>query len=290
MPDTPIFLTYDRAALDRQYNNQLRVPNFAEHVARWQQLSAAARQNLPGHLDVGYGPSADEVLDIFTPAKSGGKAPVQVYYHGGYWRAFKASDFAYVAGPLVQAGAIAVIVNYALVPTVRIGELVRQCRAALAWVHANIGRYGGDPERLYISGHSAGGHLVATLAAMAPRAGEPDTAPLVKGGVAVSGLYDLQPISLCYLQETLALTADEVAIYSPARHLPTRASPLVLVYGGNESEEYARHSTSYGRALAERGIACRVQALAGHDHMSIGGSLADPKSEAMRLILGQMGL
>jgi arylformamidase len=289
MPDAPIFLSYDRAALDRQYNNQLRVPDFAEHVARWQRLSAEVRASLPGKLGVAYGPSAEEVLDIYAPAK-GGTAPVQVFFHGGYWRAFKSSDFAYVAPPIVAAGAVAVIVNYALVPSVRLGELVRQCRAALAWVHANIARYGGDPARLYISGHSAGGHLVAALAAMAPRAGEADTGPLIRGGVALSGLYDLAPIALCYLQETLALTATEIATYSPARHLPARVAPLVLAYGADESEEYARHSTSYGKALAERGIACRVQPLTGLNHMSLGSALADARSEPVRLILGQMGL
>src|SRR5215468_518789 len=289
MPDAPIFLTYDRAALDRQYNNQQRVPDFAEHVARWQRLSAEVRAGLPGKLDVAFGPSAEEVLDIYAP-RVAGPAPVQVFFHGGYWRAFRSSDFAFVAPPLVGAGAVAVIVNYALVPSVRLGELVRQCRAALAWVHANIARYGGDPARLYMSGHSAGGHLVASLTAMAPRPGEPDTRPLVKGGVALSGLYDLAPIALCYLQETLALTAEEVAAYSPARHLPTHAAPLVLAYGADESEEYARHSTGYGKALAERGIDCSVQALAGLNHMSLGSALADAKSAPMRLILGQMGL
>ena len=173
-------------------------------------------------------------LDIYTPAQAGRPAPVQVFYHGGYWRSFKAADFAFVAERLTEAGVLVVIVNYALVPAVRIGELVRQCRAALAWVHANIARYGGDPNRIFVSGHSAGGHLVAAMAAMAPPAGEPDTRPLVQGGVALSGLFDLEPIRLCYLQETLQLTPAEVAANSPARHLPTAAKPLILAYGADE--------------------------------------------------------
>jgi arylformamidase len=290
MPATPIFLTYDQAALDRQYNNQQRVPGFDDYVAGWQRESARVRAALPGERDVPFGPSADEVLDIFVPAGAAGAAPVQVFYHGGYWRSFKASDFAFVAERFVEAGVVAVIVNYALVPAVRIGELVRQCRAALAWVHGNIARYGGDPRRIYLSGHSAGGHLVASLATMAPPPGEPDTRGMMQGGVSLSGLFDLEPIRLCYLQETLQLTLAEVAACSPARHLPSETKPLVLAYGADESEEFARHSTEYARALAERGVACEVRSLAGHNHMSICTALSDARSEPMRLILGQMGL
>jgi arylformamidase len=290
MAADPIFLAYDQAALDRQYNNQLRVPGFADYVTGWQRESARVRGSLGGERDVAFGPTADETVDIYLPAGSARPAPVQVFYHGGYWRSFKASDFAFVAERLVEAGAIAVIVNYALVPSVRIGELVRQCRAALAWVHANIGRYGGDADRIYLSGHSAGGHLVAALAAMPPPAGEPDTRGLLQGGVAISGLYDLEPIRLCYLQETLQLTPAEVETCSPARRLPGAAKPLVLAYGADESDEFARHSQEYGRALANRGVACTVHALAGHNHMSVCTALSDARSEPMRLILGQMRL
>jgi arylformamidase len=290
MPADPIYLSYDRAALDLQYNNQLRVPDFADHVARWQKESARVRAVLPGERDVAFGPSPDEILDIYTPARAGRPAPVQVFYHGGYWRSFKAADFAFVAERLTEAGVLVVVVNYALVPAVRIGELVRQCRAALAWVHANINRYGGDPNRIFVSGHSAGGHLVAATTAMAPPAGQPDTRALVQGGVALSGLFDLEPIRLCYLQETLQLTPAEVAANSPARHLSTVAKPLVLAYGADESQEFARQATEYGRALAERGMPCAVRPLVGHNHMSICTAFADRKSEPMQMILGQMGL
>jgi arylformamidase len=285
-----IYRGYDQVALDKQYNNQQRVPRFAEHVARWQQESAKLRAERPAGLDIAFGPSPDEVLDIFAPDKASGRAPVQVFFHGGYWRAFQSRDFDFVARLFTAAGAVAVVVNYALVPAVRMAELVRQCRAALGWVQANIAAPGGDPQRIYISGHSAGGHLVAMLAAVAPQAGESDTRAMIKAGVAISGLYDLEPIRLSYLQETLKLTEAEVAAYSPVRHLPAKSAPLVLAYGGAESEEFARHPTHYGRLLRERGVACDVRALAGYDHMSICTALTDPKSEPAQLILRQMEL
>ncbi len=291
MTGDAIYLTYDRETLDRQYNNQLRVPRFAEHVAFWQSESARARAELPGNLDVPFGPLPEEILDIFPPASpANGPAPVQVFFHGGYWRAFQACEFDFVARRLSEAGALVVIVNYALIPAVRMAELVRQCRAALAWVGASIGRYGGDASRIYISGHSAGGHLVAMLQAVAAPPGEPEVAGLVRGGVAISGLYDLEPIRLTYLQETLHLTAAEVQAFSPERHLPAKAAPLLIAYGAAESEEFVRHATHYGRLLRGRGVAVETRALAGHDHMSVCAALAERSSEPTQLILGQMGL
>jgi arylformamidase len=128
------------------------------------------------------------------------------------------------------------------------------------------------------------------MAAMESPAGEPDTRPLLQGGVSLSGLFDLEPIRLCYLQETLQLTPAEVAANSPARRLPRAAKPLILAYGADESQEFARHSSEYGHALADRGVACTVSPLAGHNHMSICSALADRNGEPLRMILGQMGL
>jgi arylformamidase len=286
--DVPIFRGYDRQALDLQYNNQLRVPRFPEHVARWKQESERARAELSGHLDVAFGASPTEKLDIFVPAGRSGLAPVQVFYHGGYWRAFEARDFDFVARPFVEAGAVAVIVNYALLPAVRMGELVRQCRAAQAWVERNIARYGGDPESIHVSGHSAGGHIVAQL--MAP---DPDGAfdlPKVKSAVALSGLYDLEPMRLCYLQETLALTPDEVRRYSPIHNPPAIKAPTAIAYGGEESEEFARHSGDLAELCRKQQIPCTLQAVAGTNHMTILSAVLDDGSKTRSLLLGQMGL
>jgi len=285
---SPVYLGYDQEALDRQYNNQQRIARFAEHVAGWKAGSERARAELKGFFDVAFGPSPAETVDVFVPDQPGGPAPVHVFYHGGYWRAFEARDFSFVARPFVEAGAVAVIVNYALLPTVRMGELVRQCRAALAWVERNIAPYGGDPRQIHISGHSAGGHLVAQVLAR-----DPDQAfalPDVKSAVAISGVYDLEPMRLCFLQETLQLTPEEVRRYGAVLNPPAVKAPLAVIYGGEESEEFARQADAFAAASRRRGIECPLQAMPERHHMSILTAATEKGSDVARVLLAPMGL
>ncbi len=285
-----LYRDYDRKALDLQYDNSRRVPRFAEHLEFYRRESARARAELAGHLDVAYGPSDMERLDIFVADAPRAPAPVQVFIHGGYWRALDKSDFSFVARPLAAAGAVTVVINYALVPSVRMSELVRQCRASLRWVRDNIDRFGGDPERIHVSGHSAGGHLVAMMLTPEPDAGSASVVEIVRGGVAISGVYDLEPIRLCYLDETLHLTEEEVQAFGPIRHAPRRGADLVIAYGGEESEEFARHATLYAEAARGAGAKVKLQRLAGFDHMSVAAALIDRDSAPTRLILEQMKL
>ena len=152
-----IFRQYDRAALDRQYDNAGKVDAemLKAHRARWVEQSVRAREAIPCVLDVPYGTAAGERLDIFGP-RGADLAPVQVYIHGGYWISNDKKDCSYVALGFVGAGFLTVVINYDLIPSVAMAEQVRQCRAALAWVHAHIREYGGDPEQIYVTGHSAG--------------------------------------------------------------------------------------------------------------------------------------
>ncbi len=282
----PLYRGYDRASLDAQYDNRARVPNFQEFVDFYAAESARARSDLNAHLDVAYGPTPDEILDIFLPSAPVSGAPVHVFFHGGYWRAFQARDFDFVAFPFVETGAICVVVNYALMPGVTMGELLRQCRASLAWVHARIDRHGGDPERIYISGHSAGGHITAMMLAE----DEADVAKHIRGATAISGLFDMEPIRLCYLNETLALTPADVAAHSPLQHLPRVRPALEVVYGEHETDEFARQANTYAGAVSDAGLACTARPIRGVEHMGVVKQLATADSELARLILGQMGL
>ncbi len=284
-----IYRGYDRAALDAQYDNRTRIDNSEDLVAGFTRDSETVRGRLHNISNISYGETEPERLDIF-PTKGDSPVPVQVFYHGGYWRQLDSEDFHCVVPAFVEAGAVCVVVNYALIPTVDMSELLRQCRAALIWVHDNIADYGGDPERIYISGHSAGGHIVAAMLTPNPVEGMGETAHLVAGAVAISGLYDLEPIRLSYMQDILAFTLDDVRKHSPLNTPPRRPLPLVLAYGAEESEEFARQSQTYAEAVRGNGIACDVRPISGANHMTVASDLSNADTEMAQIVLRQMGL
>ncbi len=285
---SPIFLGYDRAALDREYNNRGKVADFADYLARYTRESEATRRALPCRLDLPYGTKPGETLDVF-PAPGPRPAPIHLFVHGGYWMALDKAEFSFVARAFHEAGATVVVINYALIPTVDMDELVRQCRASIAWGHANAASFGGDPDRIFVSGHSAGGHLVAMLmAADWPTFGLPRD--VIKGGCGISGLYDLDPIRLCYLDDTLRLTPEEARRNSPIYLAPSSRAPLLLPVGALEGPEYHRQTGTLAAVWRKYGVPVEVMDMAGIHHFSIVSQLEDPGSELSRAVLGQMGL
>jgi arylformamidase len=285
-----VFLGYDQAALDREYNNGAKIPNAAEYLARYPAESARARDTLPARLDLRYGPARGQTLDLFLPAGAG-PAPVHVFVHGGYWRSLARTDFSFVALGLQPAGVLVAVVDYALIPTVDMDELVRQVRTSIAWLHRNAEAFGGDPARITVSGHSAGGHLVAMLLSTdwGRFAGLPQD--VVKAGCGISGLYDLEPIRLCYLNETLGLTPEAARRNSPVHLVPPVAGgPLLLTVGELEGDEYHRQTESLAAAWRRRAHAVEVTDMGGHDHFSIVTELGCPGTPLVRAILRQAGL
>ena len=139
--------------LEAHLNPRLAVPDFADHLARYETMSAAARQRLEGKLDLPYGASPLERLDVFPAATAG--APLHIFIHGGYWRALDKSQHSLVAEPLVAAGICTVLINYDLCPAVTLDRIVEQCGEAIAWTFRNAREFGADPARLTLSGHSA---------------------------------------------------------------------------------------------------------------------------------------
>jgi arylformamidase len=281
-----VFLHYDKKALDAEYNNRAKVKSAMEWIARYGAESARVRAELPMRFDVPYGRHHAERLDVFLPAGSG-PVPVHVFVHGGYWHRLDKADFSFVARAFPEA--VTVVVNYALVPSVDLGELVRQVRASVAWVHANARTFGGDPERITISGHSAGGHLVAMLLATEWRElGAPGG--IVKAGCGISGLYDMEPIRLCYLNDVLALTPDSARRNSPVHLKPIGRVPLVLTVGAHEGPEYHRQTNDLAAAWRAHGTPVDVVDAAGHDHFSIVAELERPDTALARTSRKQIGL
>jgi acetyl esterase/lipase len=267
----------DRAQLDAAYNNSAAVPARGAIVADWAARSATVRREHAGHLDLAYGDSPRERIDLFLAADPA--APTLAFIHGGYWQMNDKENFAFVAEGLLPRGINLAVVEYTLAPAARLDRIVAELRRAAGWLAAHLGDYGADPARLYVAGHSAGGHLTAT------------TMPLsvVRGGLAISGIYDLEPIRLNYLNDKLSLDAAESARNSPLLHLPATAGELVVAYGTGELPELCRQSIDYARAWTGRGLAGCLLPVAGADHFTILEALADPHGALTRALLDMIG-
>jgi acetyl esterase/lipase len=256
----------DRATLDAAYNNAAAVGQAKrdEYIAGWSARSDALRKARDGRLDLRYGDGARERLDVFSCGTPG--APTLAYIHGGYWQTNDKEPYAFLGESLLANGFNLALLEYTLAPAARLDQIVHEVRSAVAWVIDHAREFGGDPARVFVSGHSAGGHLTAT--AMDDRR--------VAGGVAISGLYDLEPIRLCYLNEKLELDPAEAARNSPMFHLPSQVGPLVVTVGLGELPELIRQSAEYAVAWTKHGLRGTYLPLPTHDHFSILEELARP--------------
>jgi arylformamidase len=263
----------DRAQLDAAYNNSAAVPRYEAIKTDWDARSANVRQSRRGHLDLEYGDLPRQRLDLFLADTPG--APTLMFIHGGYWQRNDKEGFAFIAeGPLARGVNVAVV-EYTLAPAARMDQIVGEIRRVVTWLAERLGDFGADPARLYVSGHSAGGHLTAMAMNLAA----------VKGGLAISGLYDLEPIRLNYLNDKLGLAAAEARRNSPILHLPPKAPQLVVAYGTAELPELCRQSVDYARAWTERGLPGRLLPVDGADHFTVLESLADPDGALTRTLL-----
>ncbi len=262
-----------QAEIDTEYNAALSVPDFKACARHYVDTSAQARAQIEGMLDVPYGATLDETLDIFPAAQPG--APVFIFIHGGYWRALSSKEFSFVAQGPRALGITTVVVNYSLCPKVTIDEIVRQVRASVAWVLRNIAQYGGDPARVSVGGHSAGGHLTAMClqTEWARDYGLPQD-PLI-GALMVSGLFDLSPLRYSYLQPALQLNEETIQRCSPLFAVRQTATPSLVTWGALESSEFARQSTDYAQALTQGGARAELMPQAGAHHFSAIHGFAD---------------
>ena len=279
----------DPAWLDSMYNNRALVPDYATYFERWVQTSKAVRSNQPCTIDVSYGKSAGEKLDIF-PAHAK-NAPVVVFIHGGYWRSLDKSDHSFIAPAFTMQGACVVVPNYDLCPAVTIPDITMQMVRALAWTYRNIAQHGGNPKRITVIGHSAGGHLVAMMLACVWKAYATDLpADLVKNALSISGLYDLEPLRHApNVKDSLKLTPAQVRKASPALLPAPRKGTLYTLAGGVESAEFLRHNQLIQQAWGKKTVPV-CQALTGLNHFSVLDALVQPShvlhQHALELIEG----
>ncbi len=284
----------DRTEIDRQLNLRARWPEHAGYMARWTADSAEVRPRLDGHLDVAYGASARETLDLFLPTPALTRPPVLVFIHGGYWQGLDKWDFSYLAPPFLQARIAFASLNYDLAPTVTVAEIVAQIRRAIPWLARHAETYNFDGERIFVAGHSAGGHL-AVMALITDWAatevgGEDGAAGAnpVKGACSVSGVYELEPLRLSYHQDVLNLDTVTVQTMSPARLIPERAGPLILAVGSDETEEFLRQQEELAAAWQARGLPVRVVGLPGRHHFSAIDALGEVEHPLFAAIKGMI--
>ncbi len=272
----------DAATLDKLYNNRLLVPECMEILQRWTQDSAIVRQSVDSKLDVAYGQSDKETLDIF-PSKTK-SAPVLIFIHGGYWRSLDKADQSFLAPAFTKEGSCVVIPNYSLCPAVTVSDIVLQLVKAVTWVYKNIDKYGGDSKRITVAGHSAGGHLVAML--LSCRWSNFDaTLPkdVVKNALSISGLFEMEtPMHSPYLQDSLHLTVAEVKRISPAWMPAPKQGRLYSVVGGDESPEFLRHNELIQDAWGKAAVPVCEQ-LPGLNHFTVLESLCQPESRLHQL-------
>ena len=246
------------------------------------------RRVLPCETNVAFGPTPAERLDYY-PARAPG-SPIFIFIHGGYWRALDASDSSFMARTFVEAGAAVVALNYELAPQASLTEIVRQCRAGLAWVAKNAGRLNGDAARIHVSGSSAGGHLGGMMIAGGWAADHGLPEGFVQSASLMSGLFDLEPVRLSNCNAWVHLDASEAARLSPQFHLPARPLPLIISYAPNETEEFKRQSEIYAAACAARGAQVQIVLEPGTNHFDLPMRFMDPAAALTRAVLAAMGL
>jgi arylformamidase len=281
-----------QAQIDAQYNVALTVSDAPAHLRYYVERSRLARETLPSHLDVAFGPTLDETLDIFpsTPGAPGRGAPVFVFIHGGYWRAFTSKEFSFVALGLHALGITTAVVNYSLCPKVSIDEITRQVRAAVAWVLRNIGQYGGDPLRVAVGGHSAGGHLSAMClqSEWSDEYGLP--ADPLAAAVLISGIYDVQPLRYSYLQPQIQLDDGVIRRNSPLFGARPCTTPTLITWGDQEPTEFARQATSMHEVSRALGNDTELFPQTDANHFSAIHGFQDPTSSLCRWLAEKLSV
>jgi len=286
--NVPIYRDRDEAFFLRHFMPGTAVGDPEIWIKRAQQLGEAATANLADvRWDVPYGDTPLQAVDVF-PAKDP-DAPIHLYFHGGYWRAYDKANYRYIPGMLVPQGATTILANYDLCPTVTLDEIVAQAIRCIAFVYRNGRELGGDPERLFLSGSSAGGHLVA-MALAHDYAQDELPRDIIKGTLSITGVHRLEPVLHVPVNEQIRLDEAMARRNTTLDKVPMTRNPVIVAVGADEPDEWVRMSVDYDTMLRENGIPGDLMIVSGTHHYSVTQTLADPQSRMSRGLLAMMDL
>lgn len=282
-----VYKQYDQHVLDKQFNNRLHVPDFADYFSRWKLLSSETEKKLPVVKDLQYGSLQRERLDVFPSPKPHSKT--LVFIHGGYWQMLDKSMFSFIANAFSSYGVTVVLITYPMAPEVSIDHIVSSSKKAIKWVYEHISLYSGDPDKIYVTGHSAGGHLAAMLMTTDWKHLKPNLpAIVVKGTCVISGLFNLAPVRLSYLNNVLKLDEESSLCNSPLNFSPINICPLVIAVGGNETTEFNDQSKALYEAWSNKGVDIEFLQLPELNHFSIIETISDKTSVLHKAVMQLM--
>jgi len=286
----PIWLDMDQAALDDAYNQRIYAPNIDRVQAQHRYMNVQAQARLDPPERIAYGDASIEGLDLYRTDRA--DAPTLVFFHGGTWRNNTAPQYAYLAEPYVRHGAHVVIPDFSPVHEIDggLGVLVDQVRRAVAWVFEHALEFGGDPSRIHVLGVSSGGHLAGAVLTTdwSGDYGLPDS--VVRGGICVSGMFDLEPVRLSWRNSYVHLDDASVQALSPQRHLAHLYAPVVVAYGSSETPEFQRQSRDFAAAARAAGKQVELVEADSFNHFEIQSTAANPYGVVGRAAFEQMGL
>jgi arylformamidase len=268
--------TLDRAALDRAYNNSAAVPESGAMFKEWVSRSETLRARYPEHLNLAYGPRPRNRIDYFS---AGQMTPVLVFIHGGFWQMRSKDDFAFLAESFLSSGISVAMVGYSLGPEASMDEIVADAHAAIRFLAAEVPKLGGDPQRVVVSGWSSGGHLATMVL----------DEPSLRGGVSISGIYELEPLVKSYVNDKLHMDAAMAQRNSPILLLPKTSKPLDLFAGSAELAEMRRQTADYASARRAAGHPMQYAEIPDANHYTILHSLMNTDGAIHQAIVTMLG-
>ena len=264
----------------RELDAEFTLDSVADLDAVLARRAAAAQQayaQFPVTRAIPYGPGAGQTFHLFWPGTAGALAPVLVFVHGGFWISMEAEQFSFLARGFVPFGIALAVIDYPLIPTVHMADIVQACRRAVVYMHRHGGSHGLDPQRIHICGNSAGGHLVAELMDRTWTRDLGVAADVVKGGTAISGLFDLTSVAASFRNESLRFTPHDVARFSPLLRQPDIRSPLIVAVGADETAEFLRQSVDFANLARGAGAPVQHLVVPATNHITVVlDALADP--------------